>query len=95
MIFALHRAEPKEFLPQFAASSEALVEFKEKHATVLKLFHRVAIDLQDSNYYRYQRSISGAMQEYVWGTTTHSFIAYSLSLLLFVDVVLYVFNRLN
>lgn len=65
MIFALHRAEPKEFLPQFAASSEALTEFKEKHATVLKLFHRVAIDLQDSNYYRYQRSISGAMQEYV------------------------------
>lgn len=65
MIFALHRAEPKDYLPQFSAASEALIEFKEKHATVLKLFHRVAIELQGSNYYRYQRSISGAFQEYV------------------------------
>ncbi|KAF8975293.1 hypothetical protein BGZ46_009228 [Entomortierella lignicola] len=64
MIFALHRAEPKDFLPQFSSSSEALIEFKEKHATVLKLFHRAAIDLQGPNYHRYQRSISGAMQEY-------------------------------
>jgi hypothetical protein len=65
MIFALHRAEPRDYLPQFSAVSEALIEFKEKHTTVLKLFHRVAIDLQASNYYRYQRSVSGAMQEYV------------------------------
>ncbi|KAF9115940.1 hypothetical protein BGX27_005632 [Mortierella sp. AM989] len=69
MIFALHRAEPKEYLPQFSASSEALTEFKEKHTTVLKLFHRAAIDLQGSNYYRYQRSISGAMQEYIEAMT--------------------------
>ncbi|GJJ77916.1 hypothetical protein EMPS_10275 [Entomortierella parvispora] len=76
MIFALHRAEPKDFLPQFAPFSEALVEFKEKHATVLKLFHRVAIDLQDSNYYRYQRSISGAMQEYIEALTLEYYLTH-------------------
>ncbi|KAF9137546.1 hypothetical protein BGX30_010132 [Mortierella sp. GBA39] len=76
MIFALHRAEPKDYLPQFSAASEALVEFKEKHATVLKLFHRVAIDLQGSNYYRYQRSISGAFQEYIEAMTLEYYLVH-------------------
>ncbi|KAG0043739.1 hypothetical protein BGZ83_011074 [Gryganskiella cystojenkinii] len=76
MIFALHRAEPKEYLPQFSGSSEALIEFKEKHATILKLFHRVAIDLQDSNYHRYQRSISGAMQEYIEAMTLEYYLVH-------------------
>ncbi|KAF9207161.1 hypothetical protein BGZ59_011316 [Podila verticillata] len=69
MIFALHRAQPKDYLPQFSSASEALLEFKEKHTTVLKLFHRVALDLQGSNYYRYQRSVSGPMQEYIEAMT--------------------------
>ncbi|KAF8948867.1 hypothetical protein BGZ47_002027 [Haplosporangium gracile] len=76
MIFALHRAEPKDYLPQFSATSEALVEFKEKHATVLKLFHRVAIDLQGSNYYRYQRSVSGAFQEYIEAMTLEYYLVH-------------------
>ncbi|KAF9359607.1 hypothetical protein BGX26_011942 [Mortierella sp. AD094] len=76
MIFALHRAEPKDYLPQFSALSEALMEFKEKHATVLKLFHRAAIDLQGSNYYRYQRSISGAMQEYIEAMTLEYYLVH-------------------
>ncbi|KAF9905760.1 hypothetical protein EC991_001298 [Linnemannia zychae] len=74
MIFALHRAEPTDYLPQFSAASEALIEFKEKHATVLKLFHRTAIDLQGSNYYRYQRSISGPMQEYIEAMTLEYYL---------------------
>ncbi|KAG0217554.1 hypothetical protein BGX33_010191 [Mortierella sp. NVP41] len=76
MIFALHRAEPKDYLPQFSAASEALTEFKEKHATVLKLFHRVAIDLQGSNYYRYQRSVSGAIQEYIEAMTLEYYLVH-------------------
>ncbi|KAF9149429.1 hypothetical protein BG015_008790 [Linnemannia schmuckeri] len=76
MIFALHRAEPKDYLPQFSATSEALIEFKEKHATVLKLFHRVAIDLQGSNYYRYQRSVSGAFQEYIEAMTLEYYLVH-------------------
>ncbi|KAG9066181.1 hypothetical protein KI688_001400 [Linnemannia hyalina] len=76
MIFALHRAEPKDYLPQFSATSEALVEFKEKHATVLKLFHRATIDLQGSNYYRYQRSISGAFQEYIEAMTLEYYLVH-------------------
>ncbi|KAG0320509.1 hypothetical protein BG000_003537 [Podila horticola] len=60
---------PKDYLPQFSSASEALTEFKEKHTTVLKLFHRVALDLQGSNYYRYQRSVSGPMQEYIEAMT--------------------------
>ncbi|KAK5815188.1 Translin family-domain-containing protein [Linnemannia elongata] len=76
MIFALHRAEPKDYLPQFSAASEALIEFKEKHATVLKLFHRVAIELQGSNYYRYQRSISGAFQEYIEAMTLEYYLVH-------------------
>ncbi|KAG0197497.1 hypothetical protein BGX28_009040 [Mortierella sp. GBA30] len=74
MIFALHRAEPRDYLPQFSAASEALLDFKEKHATVLKLFHRVAIDLQGPNYHRYQRSISGAMQEYIEAMTLEYYL---------------------
>ncbi|KAF9185121.1 hypothetical protein BGZ51_002937 [Haplosporangium sp. Z 767] len=74
MIFALHRAEPKDYLPQFSAASEALIEFKEKHETVLKLFHRAAIDLQGPNYFRYQRSISGAMQEYIEAMTLEYYL---------------------
>ncbi|KAG0079665.1 hypothetical protein BGZ92_000942 [Podila epicladia] len=69
MIFALHRAQPKDYLPQFSSASEALMEFREKHTMVLKLFHRVALDLQGSNYYRYQRSVSGPMQEYIEAMT--------------------------
>ncbi|KAG0290579.1 hypothetical protein BGZ98_003373 [Dissophora globulifera] len=74
MIFALHRAEPKDFLTQHLSSSEALVDFKDKLDTVLKLFHRAAIDLQGSNYYRYQRSISGAMQEYIEARTLEYYL---------------------
>ncbi|KAG0361498.1 hypothetical protein BGZ54_009081 [Gamsiella multidivaricata] len=74
MIFALHRADPREFLPQFSAASEALGEFKDKHATVLKLFHRAAIDLQGSNYYKYQRSFLGAMQEYIEAMTLEYYL---------------------
>ncbi|KAF9133087.1 hypothetical protein BGW39_010619 [Mortierella sp. 14UC] len=74
MIFALHRAEPRDYLPQFSATSEALIEFKEKHAMVLKLFHRVAIDLQGSNYHRYQRSVSGPMQEYIEAMTLEYYL---------------------
>ncbi|KAF9899568.1 hypothetical protein BX616_002948 [Lobosporangium transversale] len=76
MIFALHRAEPKDFLSQDSSTSEALMEFKEKHATVLKLFHRAAVDLQGSNYYRYQRSISGAMQEYIEAMTLQYYMVH-------------------
>ncbi|KAG0291067.1 hypothetical protein BGZ96_005533 [Linnemannia gamsii] len=76
MIFALHRAAPKDYLPHFSAASEALIEFKEKHTTVLKLFHRVAIDLQGSNYYRYQRSVSGAMQEYIEALTLEYYLVH-------------------
>lgn len=76
MIFALHRAEPKEFHPQFSASSEALAEFKEKHAMILKLFQRAAIDLQGANYHRYQRSISGALQEYIEAMTLHYYLVH-------------------
>ncbi|KAI1294065.1 hypothetical protein EDD11_008273 [Mortierella claussenii] len=76
MIFALHRVEPKGFLPQFATTSEAMDEFKKKHAIVLKLFHRVAVDLQGSNYYRYQRSVSGAMQEYIEAMTLEYYLVH-------------------
>ncbi|KAG0273936.1 hypothetical protein BGZ95_010261 [Linnemannia exigua] len=76
MIFALHRAEPRDYLPQFSASSEALLEFKEKHATVLKLFHRIAIDLQGCNYHRYQRSVSGPMQEYIEAMTLEYYLVH-------------------
>ncbi|KAF9431892.1 hypothetical protein BGZ76_011566 [Entomortierella beljakovae] len=76
MIFALHRAEPKEFHPQFSSTSEAISEFKEKHTTVLKLFHRASIDLQGANYYRYQRSISGAMQEYIEAMTLEYYLVH-------------------
>ncbi|KAK3843346.1 MAG: Translin family-domain-containing protein [Linnemannia gamsii] len=76
MIFALHRAEPRDFLPQFTASSETLIEFKEKHETVLKLFHRVAVDLQGCNYHRYQRSISGPMQEYIEAMTLEYYLVH-------------------
>ncbi|KAF9574846.1 hypothetical protein EC968_005324 [Mortierella alpina] len=74
MIFSLHRAEPKDYLPQFSAASEPLLDFKEKHTTVLKLFHRAAIDLQGSNYHRYQRSVSGAMQEYIEAMTLEYYL---------------------
>ncbi|KAF8936551.1 hypothetical protein BGZ58_004047 [Dissophora ornata] len=74
MIFALHRAEPKDYLPQFSATSEALIEFREKHAIVLKLLHRASVDLQGSNYHRYQRSISGAMQEYIEAMTLEYYL---------------------
>ncbi|CAO3569912.1 unnamed protein product [Mortierella alpina] len=74
MIFSLHRAEPKDYLPQFSAASEPLLDFKEKHLTVLKLFHRAAIDLQGSNYHRYQRSVSGAMQEYIEAMTLEYYL---------------------
>ncbi|KAG0324694.1 hypothetical protein BG004_003396 [Podila humilis] len=76
MIFTLHRAQPKDFLPQFSAASEVLHEFREKHAIVLKLFHRVALDLQGSNYYRYQRSVSGPMQEYIEAMTLEYYMVH-------------------
>ncbi|KAF9586694.1 hypothetical protein BGW38_008617 [Lunasporangiospora selenospora] len=76
MIFALHRAEPKEFLPQQTSESEALTEFREKRTTVLKLIHRVALDLQGPNYHRYQRSVSGALQEYIEAMTLEYYLVH-------------------
>ncbi|KAF9961738.1 hypothetical protein BGZ70_008218 [Mortierella alpina] len=66
--------EQHDYLPQFSAASEPLLDFKEKHSTVLKLFHRAAIDLQGSNYHRYQRSVSGAMQEYIEAMTLEYYL---------------------
>ncbi|KAF9984500.1 hypothetical protein BGZ75_003920 [Mortierella antarctica] len=66
--------EQHDYLPQFSASSEPLLDFKEKHTTVLKLFHRAAVDLQGSNYHRYQRSVSGAMQEYIEAMTLEYYL---------------------
>ncbi|KAI9032826.1 Translin family-domain-containing protein [Phycomyces nitens] len=59
LIFALHRTT------QVPTKTPDYSEIRTKQAAIMGLFRNLALDTTGSNYYRYSRSFSGGLEEYI------------------------------
>jgi len=65
IIFLLHRVATEKIENEHIAIASAVQQSHGKFGDILILFEKMRVDLQGENFWRYQRTVSSGVQEYI------------------------------
>jgi len=85
VIFLLHRLASEELRDETEAVSAAVKQSHKKLAEIKSLFEQMHVELEGENFWRYQKTVSGGVQEYIEALSFSYYLEHK-SLLSFQDV---------
>jgi hypothetical protein len=65
IIFLLHRIATEEIEDERSAIASAIQQSREKFAEIMNLFEQMRVELEGENFWRYQKTVSSGVQEYI------------------------------